>query len=99
MRRKTKEWLRYLPRFGCICTGIIYGSVGVLALLSFFKVRHGGADELLGAMAAEVEHSLEDAESGLDTSALANTVLRLSWRRAFSSRSMRSQRSTPAWGS
>lgn len=45
MRQKTKKWLRYLPRFGCICTGIIYGSVGVLALLSFFKVRHGGADE------------------------------------------------------
>lgn len=46
-------------------------------LLERLGARHGGADELLGAMRAEVEHSLEDAESGLDTSPLANTVLRL----------------------
>ena len=46
-------------------------------LLERLGARHGGADELLAAMAAEVEHSLEDAESGLDTSGLANTVLRL----------------------
>jgi hypothetical protein len=46
-------------------------------LLERLGARHGGADELLTAMIAEVEHSIEDAESGLDTSALTNTVLRL----------------------
>ncbi|MFC4854253.1 sacsin N-terminal ATP-binding-like domain-containing protein [Actinophytocola glycyrrhizae] len=46
-------------------------------LLERLGAQHGGAEELLAGMASEVEHSIEDAESGLDTSALANTVLRL----------------------
>ncbi|MBB4912528.1 ATP-binding protein [Actinophytocola algeriensis] len=46
-------------------------------LLERLGARHGGAEELLAAMASEVEHSLEDAESGLDIGALVNTVLRL----------------------
>jgi hypothetical protein len=46
-------------------------------LLERLGAKHGGAEELLAAMRTEVEHSLEDAESGLDTSALVNTVLRL----------------------
>lgn len=45
MRKKRKKRLRLLTRFGCYFTGLIYGAVGVIALLSFFKVRHGGADE------------------------------------------------------
>jgi hypothetical protein len=46
-------------------------------LLERLGARHGGAAELLAAMAGEVEHSIEDAESGLDTAGLVNTVLRL----------------------
>jgi hypothetical protein len=37
--------IRYLPLYGCIATGIIYGAIGVIAMLSFLKIRHGGADE------------------------------------------------------
>lgn len=41
----TKKLIAYLPRFGCIATGIVYSSIGVIAMLSFLKVRDGGADE------------------------------------------------------
>jgi hypothetical protein len=44
MSRK-KDWVWYLPELGSMATGITYGGVGVIALLSFFKVREGGADE------------------------------------------------------
>ena len=37
--------VHYLPVYGCFATGIIYASIGVIAMLSFLKVRHGGADE------------------------------------------------------
>jgi hypothetical protein len=40
-----KKIIHFLPVYGCIATGIIYAAIGVIALLSFFKVRHGGADE------------------------------------------------------
>lgn len=46
-------------------------------LLERLGARRAGAAELLASMTAQVEHSLEDAESGLDPEALANTVLRL----------------------
>ena len=46
-------------------------------LLERLGARRGGAEELLESMTARVEHSLEDAESGLDTEGLTNTVLRL----------------------
>jgi hypothetical protein len=46
-------------------------------LLERLGARRGGPEELLASMATRVEHSIEDAESGLDTSGLANTVLRL----------------------
>jgi hypothetical protein len=35
----------YLPRYGCFSTGLIYAAIGVIALLSFFKLKQGGADE------------------------------------------------------
>lgn len=44
MRRK-KDWIHFFPEFGSMATGILYGGIGVIALLSFFKVRDGGADE------------------------------------------------------
>jgi hypothetical protein len=46
-------------------------------LLERLGARRGGAEELLSSMTAQVEHSLADAESGLDTAGLANTVLQL----------------------
>jgi hypothetical protein len=46
-------------------------------LLERLGAQRGGPAELLASMAARVEHSLEDAESGLDTDGLANTVLSL----------------------
>src|SRR5919112_192661 len=30
---------------GCFSTGMIYGSIGVIAILSFMKLKNGGADE------------------------------------------------------
>lgn len=43
--KKKKTFIHYFPVYGCISTGLIYVTVGVIALLSFFKVREGGADE------------------------------------------------------
>jgi hypothetical protein len=37
--------LKVLTLIGCFSTGIIYGSIGVIAILSFFKLKKGGADE------------------------------------------------------
>jgi len=43
--QKKRKTFDYLPMYGCIATGIIYASIGVIAMLSFLKVRNGGADE------------------------------------------------------
>jgi hypothetical protein len=43
--RKKRTIIRYLPVYGCIATGIVYAAIGVIAILSFLKIRHGGADE------------------------------------------------------
>lgn len=45
MSERRKSFIHYLPVYGCISTGLIYAAIGVIALLSFFKVRDGGADE------------------------------------------------------
>ncbi len=37
--------LKALTLIGCFSTGVIYGSIGVIALLSFLKLKKGGADE------------------------------------------------------
>ena len=42
---KKTSFIRYLPVYGCFSTGIIYLAIGVIAILSFLKVRKGGADE------------------------------------------------------
>ncbi len=42
---KRKNLIHFLPEFGSMATGTLYLSIGVVALLSFFKVRNGGADE------------------------------------------------------
>src|SRR3954470_269004 len=42
MKRKL---LKALTLVGCFSTGVIYGSIGVIAILSFLKLKNGGADE------------------------------------------------------
>lgn len=44
-KRKHNAFIRYLPVYGCIATGMIYGAIGIIAILSFMKLRDGGADE------------------------------------------------------
>lgn len=34
-----------LATYGCVATGLIYASIGVIAILSFLKLKDGGADE------------------------------------------------------
>jgi hypothetical protein len=43
--KKEKFFVHYLPMYGCISTGIIYVAIGVIALLSLFELKDGGADE------------------------------------------------------
>ena len=40
-----RKLLKALTLIGCFSTGIIYGSIGVIAILSFLKLKNGGADE------------------------------------------------------
>lgn len=43
--RDLKKIISWLPRVGSFSTGILYFGIGTIALLSFFKLRDGGADE------------------------------------------------------
>ena len=43
--KQKKHFTHYLAKWGSVCTGIVYTGIGVVALLSFFKIKHGGADE------------------------------------------------------
>lgn len=45
MKRKKNFIIHYLPVFGCFATGIIYSAIGIIAILSFLKLKDGGADE------------------------------------------------------
>ena len=45
-RRKTiRYYINYLPVYGCLSTGLIYCGIGIIAILSFLKIKEGGADE------------------------------------------------------
>ena len=44
-RKKVKSFMQFLPAYGCISTGLIYFSIGVIAILSFLRIKQGGADE------------------------------------------------------
>lgn len=37
--------IHYLPAYGSISTGMIYFAIGSIAILSFLKIKQGGADE------------------------------------------------------
>ena len=43
--KKSKSFIRYLPSYGSISTGLIYFAIGLIAVLSFLKIKQGGADE------------------------------------------------------
>lgn len=43
--KEEKFFIHYFPVYGCIATGIIYGAIGVIAILSFMQLKEGGADE------------------------------------------------------
>ena len=43
--KKKRSYVRYLPVYGSFSTGLIYLSIGVIAILSFLKIKDGGADE------------------------------------------------------
>jgi hypothetical protein len=43
--KKKKFFVHYLPIYGCFSTGIIYVAIGVIAILSFLRIKDGGADE------------------------------------------------------
>lgn len=45
MRNKKRVFINYLPIYGCFSTGLIYLGIGVIAILSFLKIKDGGADE------------------------------------------------------
>lgn len=40
-----EKFVHYLPVYGTFSTGLIYLSIGVIAILSFLRIKHGGADE------------------------------------------------------
>jgi hypothetical protein len=44
-KKRKRTVIYYLPIYGCIATGIVYIAIGVIAILSFLKIRDGGADE------------------------------------------------------
>lgn len=45
MQKRRKNLIHYLPVYGCVATGIIYVAIGVIAILSFLRLKKGGADE------------------------------------------------------
>jgi hypothetical protein len=44
-RKKEQPFVHYLAMWGCFSTGIVYAAIGVIAILSFLKLKEGGADE------------------------------------------------------
>jgi hypothetical protein len=44
-KKKEQPYVRYLAVWGCFSTGIVYVGIGVVAILSFLKIKKGGADE------------------------------------------------------
>jgi len=73
------------PRGTLIADGDLTGMSGVRVvhpdavhpLLERLGAHRAGPGELLASLTAQVENSITDAESGLDTDGLVNTVLRL----------------------
>jgi uncharacterized membrane protein len=45
VQQNRRRLLKALTLAGCFSTGIIYSSIGIIAMLSFLKLKKGGADE------------------------------------------------------
>lgn len=45
MQKVKGFFIHYFPVFGCFSTGLIYAAIGVIAILSFLRLKDGGADE------------------------------------------------------
>ncbi|MDB5208750.1 MAG: hypothetical protein JWR72_3825 [Flavisolibacter sp.] len=43
--KRTTPFIEQMARAGCIATGIVYATIGIIALLSLLQLKHGGADE------------------------------------------------------
>lgn len=43
--KKEKPVFHYMAVYGCISTGLIYIGIGLVAILSFLRIKEGGADE------------------------------------------------------
>jgi hypothetical protein len=56
MSPSRKPFISYLALWGCACTGAVYILIGSIALLSFFRLKNGGADE--GSLMVFLEHSV-----------------------------------------
>lgn len=54
--RRNPRIIHYLAIYGCISTGLIYLGIGIVAILSFLKIREGGADE--GSLLAVLNNSV-----------------------------------------
>jgi hypothetical protein len=44
-RKQKNKLVYYGAIYGCISTALVYAGIGLIAILSFFKIKHGGADE------------------------------------------------------
>jgi hypothetical protein len=44
-KEKKTSFVHYLPIYGCFSTGIMYAAIGIIAILSFLRIKRGGADE------------------------------------------------------
>ena len=73
---KKGSYVNFLPVYGCISTGIIYVGVGAIAILSFLKIKHGGADE--SSLLAFLNHYF--AGKIVFWLILAGTVSYVAWR-------------------
>lgn len=40
-----RPFAHYLAVYGCVSTGVLYMAIGVIAILSFLRLKQGGADE------------------------------------------------------
>lgn len=77
MKKENKKTvIHYLPVYGCMATGIIYAAIGVIAILSFLKVRYGGADEA-SMMAILAEYVIGKIVIGI---ILLGTLCYIVWR-------------------
>jgi hypothetical protein len=43
--REKRSIVTYLALYGCVSTGLVYTAIGTIAILSFLKIKQGGADE------------------------------------------------------